>query len=101
MHQSWPVAICVADAGRLDHNRCSTRRSLQRRLSARTLALGSPDGQGAQGARAMAAKENAIMTTEYPLSWPDHIPRREAARESGKFKTSLAGALKNVRDSVR
>lgn len=41
------------------------------------------------------------MTTEYPLSWPDHIERRQSAREAGKFKTSLAGALKNVRDSVR
>lgn len=40
------------------------------------------------------------MTTAYPLSWPDTIPRA-ARRESGSFKTSLAGALKNMHDSLR
>lgn len=40
------------------------------------------------------------MTTEYPLSWPDHI-ERSSKREAGKFKTSLAGALKNVRTSLQ
>lgn len=40
------------------------------------------------------------MTTTYPLSWPDSIPRA-VRRESGRFKTSLAGALKNVHDSLR
>lgn len=36
----------------------------------------------------------------YPLQWPDHI-ERSRSRESGKFKTSLSTALKNVEDSVR
>lgn len=36
----------------------------------------------------------------YPLSWPERIPR-STRRENGQFKTSLAGALKNVEDSLR
>lgn len=40
------------------------------------------------------------MTTAYPLSWPDHIPRAKA-REKGQFKTSIAGALNNVNKSLR
>lgn len=40
------------------------------------------------------------MTTAYPLSWPEGMPR-SARREAGAFKTSLAGALKNVQDSLR
>jgi hypothetical protein len=40
------------------------------------------------------------MTTAYPLHWPDTIPRARH-REAGSFKTSLAGALKNVQDSLR
>jgi hypothetical protein len=40
------------------------------------------------------------MTVEYPLQWPDHIERSKG-RETGKFKTSLAGAKKNVLDSLR
>ena len=32
------------------------------------------------------------MTAAYPLTWPDHIPRQKY-RESGRFKTTLAGAL--------
>lgn len=40
------------------------------------------------------------MTTAYPLSWPDTIPRSKR-REKGQFKTTLAGALKNVEDSLR
>jgi hypothetical protein len=40
------------------------------------------------------------MTTAYPLSWPPTI-RRSPRREKGSFKTSLAGALKNVNDSLR
>lgn len=40
------------------------------------------------------------MTTAYPLHWPDTIPRA-GRREAGNFKTSLAGALKNVQDSLR
>jgi hypothetical protein len=38
----------------------------------------------------------------YPLCWPDRFPRTPAVkREAGAFKTSLAGALKNVEDSLR
>lgn len=36
----------------------------------------------------------------YPLSWPPHIERAKR-REAGRFKTTLAGALKNVEDSLR
>jgi len=40
------------------------------------------------------------MTAQaYPLQWPDHIPR-SATREKSKFKTTLPGALKNVRESL-
>lgn len=39
------------------------------------------------------------MTTAFPLSWPDNIPRAKA-REKGQFRTSLAGALKNVETSI-
>ncbi|KPD17222.1 molecular chaperone DnaJ [Burkholderia sp. ST111] len=40
------------------------------------------------------------MTTAYPLSWPESMPRA-GRREKGAFKTTLAGALKNVQDSLR
>lgn len=41
------------------------------------------------------------MTAQaYPLQWPDHIPRTKI-RERSKFKTTLAGALKNVRSSLQ
>jgi hypothetical protein len=40
------------------------------------------------------------MTTAYPLSWPQTIPRAQR-REKGAFKTTLAGALKNVETSLR
>lgn len=40
------------------------------------------------------------MTTAYPLAWPPGFPRSQR-RENGQFKTSLAGALKNVQDSLR
>lgn len=40
------------------------------------------------------------MTAEYPLTWPDHIARSKQ-REPGRFKTSLASALNNVRASVK
>lgn len=40
------------------------------------------------------------MTAEYPLQWPDHIERSKR-REKGQFKTTLPGALNNVRDSLR
>ena len=39
--------------------------------------------------------------TPFPLAWPDHIPRWKGARQSGQFRTSLAGAMKNVEDSLR
>jgi hypothetical protein len=35
----------------------------------------------------------------YPLQWPDNIPR-STTREGGKFKTTLAGALTNVKNSI-
>ncbi|SEQ71746.1 hypothetical protein SAMN05216548_10742 [Faunimonas pinastri] len=40
------------------------------------------------------------MTAAYPLTWPHHIPRSKP-RETGRFKTTLNGALKNVNDSLR
>lgn len=36
----------------------------------------------------------------YPLTWPGHIERART-RESGRFKTSIAGAIRNVEDSIR
>lgn len=39
------------------------------------------------------------MANEYPLSWPDNWPRTERP-QSSQFRTTLAGALKNVRTSV-
>lgn len=41
------------------------------------------------------------MTAQaYPLHWPPQFPRTKK-REKGTFKTSLAGALNNVQDSLR
>lgn len=40
------------------------------------------------------------MTTAFPLSWPTSFARTRAP-EKGAFKTTLAGALGNVRDSLR
>jgi hypothetical protein len=40
------------------------------------------------------------MTTAFPLTWPDHIPRARH-RERGAFKTNLSGALKNVESSLK
>ncbi len=40
------------------------------------------------------------MTTAYPLAWPPMFPR-SARRETGQFKTTLEGALKNVEGSLR
>lgn len=38
----------------------------------------------------------------YPLAWPDGVPRTPpAARKRSQFKTTLAGAIANVRDSLR
>ncbi|KFL31410.1 molecular chaperone DnaJ [Devosia riboflavina] len=39
--------------------------------------------------------------TPYPLAWPETMPRYKAARQAGQFKTTLAGAIKNVQDSLR
>jgi hypothetical protein len=38
--------------------------------------------------------------TAFPLTWPPQFGRAKT-RERGAFKTSLAGALKNVQDSLR
>ena len=40
------------------------------------------------------------MTTAYPLTWPESLPRAKH-REKGAFKTTLAGALDNVETSLR
>lgn len=40
------------------------------------------------------------MTQAYPLHWPDNWPRSKG-QTSSQFKTSLAGALNNVQDSIR
>lgn len=39
--------------------------------------------------------------TPYPLAWPENIPRWKGTRQPGAFKTTLAGAMENVRDSLR
>lgn len=36
----------------------------------------------------------------FPLAWPEGLPRTER-RVSSQFRTSLSGALKNVRESLR
>jgi len=41
-----------------------------------------------------------MTATAYPLSWPSQFPRAKL-REAGRFKTTLASALKNVQDSLR
>lgn len=41
-----------------------------------------------------------MAATAFPLSWPHGFPRSKA-RERGAFKTTLAGALGNVQDSLR
>lgn len=40
------------------------------------------------------------MIPAFPLQWPDGLPRTER-RVSSQFRTSLSGALKNVRESLR
>lgn len=40
------------------------------------------------------------MTQAYPLHWPDGWPRTKVPGNS-QFKTTLAGALRNVQDSIR
>jgi len=39
------------------------------------------------------------MTTAYPLTWPEHIPRART-REKGKFSSTLNSALTNVQKSL-
>lgn len=41
------------------------------------------------------------MSTPYPLAWPENMPRWKHARQTGAFKTTLAGAMSNVSDSLR
>lgn len=41
-----------------------------------------------------------MTATAFPLSWPAGFPRSKT-REKGSFKTTLAGALGNVQDSLR
>jgi hypothetical protein len=41
-----------------------------------------------------------MSVNAFPLSWPPTFPRCKV-RERGAFKTTLAGALKNVGDSLR
>ena len=36
----------------------------------------------------------------YPLAWPDHQPRTKTRKKS-QFRTTLAGAIKNVEGSIR
>lgn len=38
--------------------------------------------------------------TPYPLAWPETMPRCKV-RETGRFQTTLAGAIKNVQGSLR
>lgn len=40
------------------------------------------------------------MIEAYPITWPREFPRT-AKPQPGKFQTTLAGALKNVEDSLR
>lgn len=39
--------------------------------------------------------------TAYPLAWPAGWPRTPAGRQAGPYRTSLAGALKNLRNEVK
>ncbi|PMQ04209.1 Chaperone protein DnaJ [Dyella sp. AD56] len=41
-----------------------------------------------------------MMIAAFPLSWPKNFGRF-ADREKGSFRATLAGALKNVQDSIR
>jgi hypothetical protein len=41
-----------------------------------------------------------MSATAFPLAWPPAFPRSER-RETGQFKTTLEGALRNVEDSLR
>jgi hypothetical protein len=37
----------------------------------------------------------------YPLQWPETMPRYSRPREAGQFRTTLAGAINNVKDSLK
>jgi hypothetical protein len=39
--------------------------------------------------------------TPFPLAWPESLPRWKGARQTGAFRTTLNGAIGNVRDSLR
>ncbi|MEO0943237.1 MAG: J domain-containing protein [Pseudomonadota bacterium] len=39
------------------------------------------------------------MTTAYPLSWPQLFPRSKR-REKSRFRTTIAGAIQNVQNSL-
>lgn len=41
-----------------------------------------------------------MTVSAYPLAWPPQFARSKQ-RDKGSFKTTLAGALKNVQDSLR
>ena len=41
-----------------------------------------------------------MSVSAYPLTWPETMPRHKA-RETGQFRTTLNGALNNVRDSLK
>lgn len=40
-----------------------------------------------------------MSATAYPLTWPETMPRQKD-REKGQFRTTLSGALGNVRESL-
>lgn len=40
------------------------------------------------------------MTTAYPLAWPTGFPRTKS-RQTSKLRTTLPGAVNNVRDAMR
>lgn len=42
---------------------------------------------------------NTTKATAYPLQWPDLFPRSKE-RQGGQFRATLAGALKNVQQSL-
>lgn len=41
-----------------------------------------------------------MSVSAFPLEWPHHIERAKR-REKGQFRTTLAGAIGNVKDSLR
>ena len=41
-----------------------------------------------------------MPVASYPLEWPQGFPRWRGARETGKFRTDYAAALKNVQRSL-